>query len=216
MQLPESERPWLEEACQKLCRKLYAECARTGSKIPYFPVNGRYVDCIMPDGVSWWTNGFWPGMLWQMYHFTGEPCYRSAAEGGEARLADALCEFTRLHHDVGSMFIPSSVANYRLTGSEEARRRALHAANLLAGRFNPAGNYIRAWNESIWQEDVSGWMIIDCLLNLPLLYWASEETGDSRFADIAIAIPIPRCAPFCGRTTAATTLPNLTPAPAIF
>lgn len=28
-------------------------------------------------------------------------------------------------------------------------------------------------------------MIIDCNMNLPLLYWASEQTGDRRFADAA-------------------------------
>ncbi|MGN1157251.1 MAG: glycosyl hydrolase family 88, partial [Agathobacter sp.] len=69
---------------------------------------------------------------------------------------------------------------YRLTGDKRARARGNHAANLLAGRFNPLGNYIRAWN-----GDMAGWMIVDCLMNLSILYWASEESGDPRFAAIA-------------------------------
>ena len=55
-------------------------------------------------------------------------------------------------------------------------------ANILAGRFNIKGNFIRAWN-----EDKYGWAIIDCLMNLPLLYWASEQINDPRYKHIAIA-----------------------------
>jgi unsaturated chondroitin disaccharide hydrolase len=88
--------------------------------------------------------------------------------------------YEKLHHDVGFMWLHTAVANYRLTGSNDSRRRGLHAANLLAGRYNPAGKFIRAWN-----RDCTGWIIIDCLMNVPLLYWASKETGDPRFAMIA-------------------------------
>lgn len=84
------------------------------------------------------------------------------------------------------MWLPSAVADYRLTGDADARRRGLHAAQLLAGRFNPAG-YIRAWNDFPDPDtDTRGWAIIDCLFNIPLLYWASEETKDPRFAKIAM------------------------------
>jgi unsaturated chondroitin disaccharide hydrolase len=83
------------------------------------------------------------------------------------------------------MWLPTSVASYKATGNPESRKRALHAANLLAGRFNLAGGFIRAWND-IPGSDTRGWAIIDCMLNLPLLYWASEETGDPRFKQIAI------------------------------
>jgi unsaturated chondroitin disaccharide hydrolase len=73
------------------------------------------------------------------------------------------------------------VANYRLTGNKDSRKRGLHAANILAGRYNPAGRFIRAWN-----GDCTGWIIIDCLMNIPLLYWASEETADPRYKMIAM------------------------------
>ena len=66
------------------------------------------------------------------------------------------------------MYVPTAAADYRLTGNEESRKRAMHAANLLAGRFNPAGRFIRAWNNS-GKDDVTGWAIIDCMFNLSLL-----------------------------------------------
>lgn len=81
---------------------------------------------------------------------------------------------------------PAPWQTTRLTGDADARRRGLHAAQLLAGRFNPAG-YIRAWNDFPDPDtDTRGWAIIDCLFNIPLLYWASEETKDPRFKKIAM------------------------------
>lgn len=90
-----------------------------------------------------------------------------------------------MHHDVGFMFQPTAVTDYRLTGNERSRKIALRAANFLAGRFNPMGRFIRAWNQS-GNDDVTGWAIIDCMFNISILYWASEETGDPRFRQIAI------------------------------
>ena len=78
------------------------------------------------------------------------------------------------------MWLISSGVNFRMTGNDQSRKRTLLAANLLAGRFNPAG-FIRAWN-----GDCVGWAIIDCMMNLNLLYWASDFTGDPRFRKIAM------------------------------
>lgn len=82
------------------------------------------------------------------------------------------------------MFGLSSINQYKLAQDEEAKRHGLMAASLLAGRFNPAGGFIRAWPN--WGgEDHSGWAIIDCMMNLPLLYWASREIADPRYRLIA-------------------------------
>ena len=178
-QLTAADRQWVQDIYKKLATKMRAQCLRIGENIPYIPREGRYRDLDSPDGIYWWTNGFWPGMLWQMYNATGEDCYRTTAEGVERRLDEALAGYEGLHHDVGFMWLHSAVANYRLTGSREARRRGLHAANLLAGRYNPAG-FIRAWN-----DDCTGWIIVDCMMNIPLLYWAGGELNDPRFAAIA-------------------------------
>ena len=106
--------------------------------------------------------------------------YWETEEKTEVWLDEALVRYEGLHHDVGFMWMHTAVADYRLTGNPESRKRALHAANLLAGRFNPTGEFIRAWN-----LDKTGWMIIDCMMNLSLLFWAEKETGDIRYRDIA-------------------------------
>ena len=150
------------------------------SFIPYTTSGGAWQPGPF-DGICWWTNGFWPAEMWQMYLHTGEAAYRAEAERAEEMLDAAFDEFDHLHHDVGFMWLISSGVNFRLTGNDASRRRTLRAANMLAGRFNPAG-FIRAWN-----DDKTGWAIIDCMMNLNLLYWASEYTGDPRFRKIAMA-----------------------------
>ncbi|MFC4305121.1 glycoside hydrolase family 88 protein [Cohnella boryungensis] len=178
--LNEENKAWLDEVWNKVQAKMSAEVDRVGDRIPYIPVDGNYREDKGETDIYWWTNGFWPGMLWQMYHATREEKYRSAAEGVEVRLDKAFDGYDGLHHDVGFMWLHSAVANYRLTGNERSRTRGLHAANLLAGRYNPRGKFIRAWN-----DDCTGWTIVDCMMNIPLLYWASEQTRDPRFAYIA-------------------------------
>jgi len=165
---------------EKLAAKVKATCARTGSTIPYVPHDGRYIDLKTPTGIYWWTNGFWSGMLWQMFNATGDEEFKTAAIGIEKRMDGALEGFLGLHHDVGFQWLHTAVANYRLTSCEDARRRGLHAAFLLAGRYNPAGKFIRAWN-----KEHTGWSIVDTMMNLPLLYWAGKELDDPRFAYIA-------------------------------
>jgi len=164
---------------QKIDVKISAQCDRLGSSVPYATVDGRYAD-KMANNIYWWTNGFWPGMLWLMYHKSGDEKYLQTARAIEERLDAALAGFEGLHHDVGFMWTLASVLDWRLTGDKTARTRALHAATILAGRYNPRGRFIRAWN-----RDCSGWIIIDCMMNLSLLYWASEQLDDPRFAFIA-------------------------------
>lgn len=122
-----------------------------------------------------------------MYHATGKNVYRERAEAVEKNLDKALYGFVGMHHDTGFMWLHSAVANYRLTGSEESRVRGLMAANILAGRYNPKGGYLRAWNPECVEEgeDCTGWIIVDSMMNIPLLYWASTELKDPRYYYIA-------------------------------
>ncbi|MFC5470728.1 glycoside hydrolase family 88 protein [Cohnella suwonensis] len=174
------DKQWLDETWGKIEAKLSAECDRVGDRIPYIPVDGVYREDKAETDIYWWTNGFWPGMLWQMYQATNEEKYKIAAEGVERKLDAALEGYDGLHHDVGFMWLHSAVANYRLTGNARSKSRGMHAANLLAGRYNPRGKFIRAWN-----DDCTGWIIIDCMMNIPILYWASRESNDPRFEFIA-------------------------------
>ena len=175
---------WLDEVWGKIQTKMSAEVDRIGDKIPYIPENGKYVD--MSDGrIGWWTNGFWPGMLWQMYHATGDERYKKAAEGVEKKLDEPL-HGGNTDHDTGFLWLHSAVADYRLTGNEESKTRGIHAANILAGRYNADGKFIRAWNNWDKENDRTGWIIIDCMMNVPLLYWATDLIGDPRYKQIAM------------------------------
>lgn len=178
---------YLENVLEKIDKKIEAECGRLGNQIPYWTTNGRYEIDYAEKDIYWWTNGFWAGILWKLYHATGKVLYRERAEAVEKALDKALHGFMGLHHDTGFMWLHSAVADYRLTGSEEARVRGIMAANILAGRYNPKGGYIRAWNPECVEEgqDCTGWIIVDSMMNIPLLYWASEELKDPRFYYIA-------------------------------
>ncbi len=184
----ESTEKWMEGIYEKLEQKLYAECTRMGNKIPYWTINGIYQEDYAEKDIYWWTNGFWSGILWQLYHATGKELYLQTARKNEELLDKALHGFTGLHHDTGFMWLHSAVADYRLTGSEAAKIRGLTAASVLAGRYNPNGKFIRAWNPDCVEEgeDCTGWIIVDSMMNIPLLYWASQNTHDPRFYQIAV------------------------------
>lgn len=184
---------WVDTTIQKITEKMNSVRARSADKLPATAVDGVHDDRSqgdypVDDGINWWTNGFWAGIMWQIYHMTQDSKYEETATRTEVWLDQAFDQYLGLHHDVGFMWLPSAVANYRITGSVDAKKRALHAANLLAGRFNINGRFIRAWNDIPGQEsDTRGWAIIDCLFNIPLLYWASQETNDPRYEQIAMA-----------------------------
>ena len=185
---------WVTEAIEKVKEKMDWVSEKSRDKIPYTTVRGIHDDKsardkgVGPDdGINWWCNGFWGGMMWLMYHETGDEKYAGIARISEEKLDQCFVDYYGLHHDVGFMFLPTAVADWRLTGNADSRKRGLHAANLLAGRFNPVGKFIRAWNDlPSGKDDTRGWAIIDCLFNIPLLYWAWEETKDPRFKHIAM------------------------------
>jgi unsaturated chondroitin disaccharide hydrolase len=184
MKISDQEKLWAEKIFEKIDAKLQKTAIRSSDKLPYTAVNGIHDDKSRSD-ITWWTNGFWPGLLWMMYGATDNRLYRESAEKTQKLLHCAFEHYDGLHHDVGFMWHISSGLQYRLTGDQKARMEALYAANLLAGRFNAAGGYLRAWNSKPGEQDNRGWAIIDCMMNITLLYWASRETGDERFASIA-------------------------------
>jgi unsaturated chondroitin disaccharide hydrolase len=128
-----------------------------------------------------WTNGFWTGMLWLAYELTGAARYRDAGlrhvASFHARQRDRI---NVNHHDLGFLYSLSCVAGWQLTGEPLAAEAALGAARLLLERYLPGAGIIQAWGE-LSDPAQRGRMIIDCNLNLPLLYWASDYTGDPAF-----------------------------------
>lgn len=130
------------------------------------------------------TDGFWTGEIWLAYEHTGNEAFREAAEVQVKdflhRIDNKICVD---HHDMGFLYTPSCVAAWKLTGNELGKEAAVKAADQLISRFHEKGEFIQAWGAMNAPENYR--LIIDCLLNLPLLYWATEETGDGKYRDIA-------------------------------
>ncbi len=172
---------WVDATWEKVEKKLSRTAVKSRDKIPYTTVNGVH-DNRWEENANWWTNGFWGGLMWLMYAATGKEDYRLTAERSEEMLDTTLHCYRRLDHDVGFLCHITNGADYRLTGNEDAKIKNLYAASTLFSRYNIDGDYIRAWNREVG----AGYSIIDCLMNLSLLYWASNEIGDERFKKIAI------------------------------
>lgn len=184
---------WAKEALAQIQEKMSWCSIKNKGKIPYTTdLHGDYdnkaddsVFWTMDDGINWWTNGFWGGLMWLMYQYTGQANYKEAARLSEKQLDRCFQLFEGLHHDVGFMYMLTAIADYRLTRNSRSRVRGMHAASLLAGRYNPSGRFLRAWNEN-YGGDPTGRVIIDSMMNLSLLYWASKENPDPRFRQIAM------------------------------
>lgn len=131
-----------------------------------------------------WTTGFWTGVIWLAYEYTGESCFKEAAlVQAESFLHRIEEKIDVNHHDMGFLFSLSCVAAYKLTGDELAKKAAILAADHLAERYRETGQFLQAWGNVGQASEYR--LIIDCLLNLPLLYWATEVTGDASYAEKA-------------------------------
>ncbi|WP_124041096.1 glycoside hydrolase family 88 protein [Clostridium perfringens] len=131
-----------------------------------------------------WTDGFWTGLLWLAYEYTGDEKYRELADKNVASFKNRVEKDIELdHHDLGFLYSLATVSGYKLTGSEDAREASIKAANKLISRYQENGEFIQAWGELGSKEHYR--FIIDCLLNIPLLYWTSDETGDAKYRNIA-------------------------------
>ena len=131
-----------------------------------------------------WTNGFHTGQYWLAWELTGEDAFKEASlahvDSFKQRIIDRVVVD---HHDMGFLYSLSCVAAWRLVGSKTGRQAALMAADNLVARYHKKGGFLQAWGELGLSDNYR--LIIDCLMNLPLLYWATDETGDSNYAEIA-------------------------------
>jgi len=127
-----------------------------------------------------WTSGFFPGSLWYLYEYTGDTKWRDAARDYTNRL-ESIKDVTSTH-DLGFMLFCSYGNALRLARADSDRAVLLKGAESLASRFNPFVGSIRSWDHGNWAFPV----IIDNMMNLDLLFWASKESGNPRFREIAI------------------------------
>ena len=132
-----------------------------------------------------WTDGFWTGLLWLCYEYTGDDAFKNLALKNVDSFLNRVEKRIELdHHDLGFLYSLSCVAGYKLTGSEEGRKAGLLAADKLMERFQEKGGFIQAWGELGARDNYR--LIIDCLLNIPLLHWASLETGNPVYRNAAL------------------------------
>lgn len=164
----------------RIDRTLYA----LGDKFPNEACEGGK---WQPAENNQWTNSFWTGQLWLLWEMTGDSKYRQAAERFITSFAHRLVNRIETDtHDLGFLYSLSCVNAWQLTGNAAARDIALHAAEMMMQRYNPTAGIIQAWGD-LTDPEQQGRMIIDCNMNLPLLYWASEQTGNLVFADAALS-----------------------------
>ena len=136
------------------------------------------------ENTSGWNTGFWTGILWHAYELTGDEKYKTVALG---QIPSYLYRIENKlgvnHHDMGFVFSLSCVAAYKLAGSEEGKKAAILAADNLISRYKENGKFIQAWGNVNDPKDNR--LIIDCLLNIPLLYWTTIVTGDKKYDEMA-------------------------------
>ena len=131
-----------------------------------------------------WNTGFWTGILWHAYELTGNERYKEVALSQVETFHDRIERKVNVdHHDMGFLYTPSCVAAYRLTGNETAKEAAILAADQLVSRYHEKGEFIQAWGKMGAKDNYR--LIVDCLMNIPLLYWATEVTGDPHYKEIA-------------------------------
>lgn len=182
----------LSDACKTVVKNLpsFTEKCQNHSS-----VNGIYPACENNQ----WTCGFWPGEIWLAYEAlkacesakngiaeitaNAEKCRKSGETLVKSFLHRIENHIEVDHHDMGFLYSPACVAPWKLTGNKDARKAAILAADQLITRFQSVGNFIQAWGKMGEADNYR--YIIDCLMNTPLLYWATQETGDKKYAEIA-------------------------------
>lgn len=181
MKYPAADKEMAKKAMEEAVRIVRADLSMFTDHFPSSNSFGGFYEAT--ENVEW-TTGFWTGAVWLAYEYSKEECFKEAA------LVQVDSFFERIknkidvnHHDMGFLFSLSCVAAYKLAGSERGKEAALMAADHLAERYREKGRFLQAWGNV--GEPAEYRMIIDCLLNLPILYWASEVTGKKRYAQMA-------------------------------
>ncbi len=153
-----------------------------GTRFPSSATRNQTYEVI--DNIEW-TDGFWTGLLWLCYEYTGDDAFKNLALKNVDSFLNRVEKRIELdHHDLGFLYSLSCVAGYKLTGSAEGRRAGLLAADKLMERFQEKGGFIQAWGELGARDNYR--LIIDCLLNIPLLHWAFLETGKPVYRNAAM------------------------------
>ncbi|HEX8313893.1 MAG TPA: glycoside hydrolase family 88 protein [Flavisolibacter sp.] len=134
-----------------------------------------------------WTAGFWPGIEWYLYEYSGDEQWKQRAEASQAMLLP-LIDSSAIDHDIGFVMYCSYGNGLRLTGNADYKRILLRAADTLASLFNAKVGTILSWPRPVPGVD---WplrhnTIMDNMINLELLFWASKNGVSKRLYDMAV------------------------------
>ena len=133
-----------------------------------------------------WTTGFYPGMLWLAYTVTGDECFLKAGKKQTESFRNRYktdCEMD--NHDIGFCYSLSAVADYIMTGDENARELAIDAAYKMSELYMHKAGVINRGGGYSTKDAETEIFIIDCMNNIPLLFWASKVTGDKALYEMA-------------------------------
>lgn len=155
------------------------------SKIPRSIANGK-TEWRTVDRRDW-TSGFWPGVEWYLYEYTKDNIWKTRADLSQQQLVP-LVDSSAIDHDLGFVMYCSFGNGFRLTGNGDYKRILLRAADTLARLFNPKVGTILSWPREVpgvdWPQRHN--TIMDNMINLELLFWASKNDGNKRLYDMAV------------------------------
>ncbi len=134
-----------------------------------------------------WESGMMTGVYWLAYEYTGDEEFKEAAERHiEIYKEHALTGEWLIDTDTGFVYSPSCVAGYKITGDAMMRSAALNAADILMRQYDVENKFIIRSGQRI-EGNTSGYrLIVDSMMSIPLLFWATEQTGDQKYANAAV------------------------------
>ncbi|MFC6964845.1 glycoside hydrolase family 88 protein [Halocatena marina] len=177
------------ETAKQFCLRRIKE--NTEPFVDHFPSASSEDLSYEASALEGWTPAFWSGILWLAYETTDENVYRSVAESQLPKFANRLETADVISHDLGFLYTLSAIASSMLTDNSASEQMALDAADRLTERYWPDPGIIQAWGDpedpdaTDWGEWAHGRIIADTMMNLPLLFMASIETGDDQYHEIA-------------------------------
>ena len=182
MEIKKENMEWLAEAMHYVKSKVNENLPKYST---VFPTSSSENLIYGEMGNKDWTEGFWTGILWLLYEDTNEKKYLSALETLLRTFQERLDQNIGLNtHDIGFLYSLSTLAGYKITGNEKALELSVRAADRLMERYSAKAQIIQAWG-NLEDPKEKGRMIIDCLMNLSLLYNISEITGEKKYKEAA-------------------------------
>ena len=187
-QPPTAHKNLFAEALARALAKIESLVPKFGLRNPRMGIQGTltYEFCTEDE----WVASFWTGQLWLAYALTGNERLKNSARARRPYFRRVLENPAWHDHDLGFLFLLSCVADFKLTGDNDARAMALRAADFLAARWRQPMPFVMCWNpmlrdEPKFRERKTRTLNIDSLQGMSLLYWAHRETGQPSFSEIA-------------------------------